>query len=166
MTGYVANWADFDWSGSYAQITVYVKGEAVVVNVEASNTLRAQLPGMYTFATKVDDNDVTYTEVTLASVKKIAAGKANITGQAGDYTSFTVGTAADTDGEKAVAVTKDTAVYEVSGSTITARDASFIGDKDFVVVYGDRDTRVATEIYVYNNQWNTMTAANIAGEIG
>lgn len=166
VTGYVANWADFDWSGTYAQITVYVKGEAVVVNVEADPALRTLKPGMYTFATKVDKNEVTYTEVSLATFKKIAAGKANITGQAGDYTSFTVGTNPDVDGTKAVAVTKDTAVYEVSGSTITARDASFIGDKDFVVVYGDHDTRVATEIYVYNNQWNTMTDADIAGEIG
>ena len=161
VTGYVANWADFDWSGSYAQITVYVKGEAVVVNVEADPALRTLKPGMYTFKTLVDDNDVTYTQVSLASVKKIAVGKANINDQAGDFTSFTV------DGnDLAVAVTKDTAVYEVSGSTITARDASFIGDKDFVVVYGDKDTRVATEIYVYNNQWNTMTATDIAGDIG
>ena len=160
VTGYVANWADYDWSGSYAQITVYVKGEAVVVNVEADPALRTLKPGMYTFKTLVDDNDVTYTQVSLASVKKIAVGKANINDQAGDFTSFTVA-----GNDLAVAVTKDTAVYEVSGSTITVRDASFIGDKDFVVVYGDKDTRVATEIYVYNNQYNTMTPDMIAGDL-
>ncbi len=76
ITGYVPTWKAFSWAGNYALITVYVDGEAKVVNVKPEGTLNGTAynlaaghepkPGMYKFTTKVDADGVTYSDVVTA----------------------------------------------------------------------------------------------------
>ena len=158
VTGFVPSWATFNWSGSYVLLPVYVDGEMTLVNVKAVAGAYGDLKvGMYTFQTKVDAEGNTYTEVTLANAKQIGVGKAEINSQSNDVTSFTI------EGDaKAIALT-GAKIYAVNvDGTIEVKDSSWLANGDFVVVYGDTATRVASAVYVFDAALH-MTAADVAG---
>ena len=64
IIGYVPTWDAFRWADGYDVITVYVKGEAVKVNLKHEDQGHDQghKPGVYEFITRVDENGVTYAD--------------------------------------------------------------------------------------------------------
>ena len=155
ITGYVATWKPFNWANGYALITVYVDGEAKVVNVKPEGTLNGVAynlngtdtrlkPGMYKFTTKVDTDGVTYSDVVSYENSKLAQGTAHVNGSSNDVTAFTV------DGNNLAFNLTDVKIYLVKDDgTIEAADKAWI-DGAYVVVYGTPADNYATEVYVFD----------------
>ena len=155
ITGYVATWKPFNWANGYALITVYVDGEAKVVNVKPEGTLNGVAynlngtdtrlkPGMYKFTTKVDTDGVTYSDVVSYENSKLAQGTAHVNGSSNDVTAFTV------DGNNLAFNLTDVKIYLVKADgTIEAADKAWI-DGAYVVVYGTPADNYATEVYVFD----------------
>lgn len=155
ITGYVATWKPFNWANGYALVTVYVDGEAKVVNVKPEGTLNgvaynlngtdARLkPGMYKFTTKVDADGVTYSDVVTAEETKLAQGIAHVNGSSNDVTAFTV------EGNPKAFNLTDVKIYLVKANgTIEAVDKTWI-DGAYVVVYGEHADNYATTVYVFD----------------
>ena len=155
ITGYVPTWKAFSWAGNYALITVYVDGEAKVVNVKPEGTLNGTAynltahyepkPGMYKFTTKVDADGVTYSDVVTAEVNKLAQGIAHVSGSSNDVTAFTV------EGNAKAFNLTDVKIYLVKANgTIEAADKAWI-DGAYVVVYGEHADNYATTVYVFDS---------------
>lgn len=156
ITGYVATWKPFNWANGYALITVYVDGEAKVVNVKPEGTLNGVAynlngtdtrlkPGMYKFTTKVDTDGVTYSDVVSDENSKLAQGTAHVNGSSNDVTAFTV------DGNNLAFNLTDVKIYLVKADgTIEAADKIWI-DGAYVVVYGTPADNYATEVYVFDS---------------
>jgi len=156
ITGYVATWKPFNWANGYALITVYVDGEAKVVNVKPEGTLNGVAynlngtdtrlkPGMYKFTTKVDTDGVTYSDVVSYENSKLAQGTAHVNGSSNDVTAFTV------DGNKLAFNLTDVKIYLVKANgTIEAVDKTWI-DGAYVVVYGEKADNYATTVYVFDS---------------
>ena len=155
ITGYVPTWKAFSWAGNYALITVYVDGEAKVVNVKPEGTLNGTAynlaaghepkPGMYKFTTKVDADGVTYSEVVTAEETKLAQGIAHVDGSSNDVTAFTV------EGNPKAFNLTDVKIYLVKANgTIEAVDKTWI-DGAYVVVYGEKADNYATTVYVFES---------------
>lgn len=155
ITGYVATWKPFNWANGYALITVYVDGEAKVVNVKPEGTLNGVAynlngtdtrlkPGMYKFTTKVDTDGVTYSDVVSYENSKLAQGTAHVNGSSNDVTAFTV------DGNNLAFNLTDVKIYLVKANgTIEAVDKTWI-DGAYVVVYGNAADNYATTVYVFD----------------
>lgn len=154
ITGYVPTWKAFSWAGNYALITVYVDGEAKVVNVKPEGTLNGTAynlaaghepkPGMYKFTTKVDADGVTYSDVVTAEETKLAQGIAHVDGSSNDVTAFTV------EGNPKAFNLTDVKIYLVKANgTIEAVDKTWI-DGAYVVVYGEKADNYATTVYVFD----------------
>ena len=155
ITGYVATWKPFNWANGYALVTVYVDGEAKVVNVKPEGTLNgvaynlngtdARLkPGMYKFTTKVDADGVTYSDVVTAEETKLAQGIAHVNGSSNDVTAFTV------EGNAKAFNLTDVKIYLVKDNgTIEEADKTWI-DGAYVVVYGNAADNYATTVYVFD----------------
>ena len=156
ITGYVATWKPFNWANGYALVTVYVDGEAKVVNVKPEGTLNgvaynlngtdARLkPGMYKFTTKVDADGVTYSDVVTAEETKLAQGIAHVNGSSNDVTAFTV------EGNAKAFNLTDVKIYLVKANgTIEEADKAWI-DGAYVVVYGKAADNYATTVYVFDS---------------
>ena len=156
ITGYVATWKPFNWANGYALVTVYVDGEAKVVNVKPEGTLNgvaynlngtdARLkPGMYKFTTKVDADGVTYSDVVTAEETKLAQGIAHVNGSSNDVTAFTV------EGNAKAFNLTDVKIYLVKANgTIEEADKPWI-DGAYVVVYGNAADNYATTVYVFDS---------------
>ena len=156
ITGYVATWKPFNWANGYALVTVYVDGEAKVVNVKPEGTLNgvaynlngtdARLkPGMYKFTTKVDADGVTYSDVVTAEETKLAQGIAHVNGSSNDVTAFTV------EGNVKAFNLTDVKIYLVKDNgTIEEADKTWI-DGAYVVVYGNAADNYATTVYVFDS---------------
>lgn len=156
ITGYVATWKPFNWANGYALVTVYVDGEAKVVNVKPEGTLNgvaynlngtdARLkPGMYKFTTKVDADGVTYSDVVTAEETKLAQGIAHVNGSSNDVTAFTV------EGNPKAFNLTDVKIYLVKANgTIEEADKTWI-DGAYVVVYGNAADNYATTVYVFES---------------
>ena len=156
ITGYVATWKPFNWANGYALITVYVDGEAKVVNVKPEGKLEGVAynlngtdtrlkPGMYKFTTKVDTDGVTYSDVVSYENSKLAQGTAHVNGSSNDVTAFTV------DGNNLAFNLTDVKIYLVKADgTIEAADKTWI-DGAYVVVYGTPADNYATEVYVFDS---------------
>ena len=155
ITGYVPTWKAFSWAGNYALITVYVDGEAKVVNVKPEGTLNGTAynlaaghepkPGMYKFTTKVDADGVTYSDVVTAEETKLAQGIAHVDGSSNDVTAFTV------EGNPKAFNLTDVKIYLVKANgTIEAADKTWI-DGAYVVVYGEHADNYATTVYVFDS---------------
>ena len=155
ITGYVATWKPFNWANGYALVTVYVDGEAKVVNVKPEGTLNGVAynlngtdtrlkPGMYKFTTKVDADGVTYSDVVTAEETKLAQGIAHVNGSSNDVTAFTV------EGNPKAFNLTDVKIYRVKADgTIEEADKTWI-DGAYVVVYGTPADNYATEVYVFD----------------
>ena len=155
ITGYVATWKPFNWANGYALVTVYVDGEAKVVNVKPEGTLNGVAynlngtdtrlkPGMYKFTTKVDADGVTYSDVVTAEETKLAQGIAHVNGSSNDVTAFTV------EGNPKAFNLTDVKIYLVKANgTIEAVDKTWI-DGAYVVVYGNAADNYATTVYVFD----------------
>lgn len=155
ITGYVPTWKAFSWAGNYALITVYVDGEAKVVNVKPEGTLNGDnydlsmghepKPGMYKFTTKVDADGVTYSDVVTAEETKLAQGIAHVNGSSNDVTAFTV------EGNPKAFNLTDVKIYLVKANgTIEEADKTWI-DGAYVVVYGNAADNYATTVYVFDS---------------
>lgn len=155
ITGYVPTWKAFSWAGNYALITVYVDGEAKVVNVKPEGTLNGTAynlaaghepkPGMYKFMTKVDADGVTYSDVVTAEETKLAQGIAHVDGSSNDVTAFTV------EGNPKAFNLTDVKIYLVKANgTIEEADKPWI-DGAYVVVYGNAADNYATTVYVFDS---------------
>ena len=155
ITGYVPTWKAFSWAGNYALITVYVDGEAKVVNVKPEGTLNGDnynlsmghepRPGMYKFTTKVDADGVTYSDVVTAEETKLAQGIAHVNGSSNDVTAFTV------EGNAKAFNLTDVKIYLVKANgTIVEADKAWI-DGAYVVVYGKAADNYATTVYVFDS---------------
>lgn len=156
ITGYVATWKPFNWANGYALITVYVDGEAKVVNVKPEGTLNGVAynlngtdtrlkPGMYKFTTKVDTDGVTYSDVVSYENSKLAQGIAHVNGSSNDVTAFTV------DGNNLAFNLTDVKIYLVKANgTIEVADKTWI-DGAYVVVYGEQADNYATAVYVFDS---------------
>ena len=155
ITGYVATWKPFNWANGYALVTVYVDGEAKVVNVKPEGTLNGVAynlngtdtrlkPGMYKFTTKVDADGVTYSDVVTAEETKLAQGIAHVNGSSNDVTAFTV------EGNPKAFNLTDVKIYLVKANgTIEEADKAWI-DGAYVVVYGNAADNYATTVYVFD----------------
>lgn len=156
ITGYVATWKPFNWANGYALVTVYVDGEAKVVNVKPEGTLNGVAynlngtdtrlkPGMYKFTTKVDADGVTYSDVVTAEETKLAQGIAHVNGSSNDVTAFTV------EGNPKAFNLTDVKIYLVKANgTIEEADKTWI-DGAYVVVYGKAADNYATTVYVFDS---------------
>ena len=157
ITGYVTNWAPFNWSGNYDVVTVYVKGEAVKVNVmHELNGMVDDGAGMYDFTMHVDKDGVVYaTWAESIRTIKVAEGVA---------TKSADGTAIQVPGSNYPAIgLTDVAIYAVhADGTITVETKDYIqaadaegNNGDYVVLYRAAGSEDITEIYVYDvNPYN------------
>ena len=132
ITGWVSEWRPYDWANEYELITVYVDGEATVVNVKyAPNgfdaTGAALTAGMYTFTMGTDADGVAYA----TAYKKEAKYSGNVatTNISTDTTAIKL-----TDGQF-IGLTGVT-IYEVKldGSVVKA-DVTAIETGDYVAYY-------------------------------
>ena len=160
VTGYVSNWRAFNWAGDYALITVYVDGEAKVLNVnpvgtyvDGTTTKTYKLdkvsntepkPGMYTFTTKVDAKGNTYSEFVTRETAKIANGYASVVTTSGDITAFTV-----TGENRAFNVTGVKFYLIDAKGELSETTAEYLAGA-YVVVYGNNATNYATDVYIYD----------------
>ena len=159
VTGYVTNWRAFNWAGTYALITVYVDGEAKVLNVQPTGTYvkadgtqeaytltqgNEPKPGMYTFTTEVDKNGVTYSKFVAYEAKKIANGYAKVTKTANDITAFTV------DGENRAFNVTGVKFYLIDAKGELSEVTADYLEGAYVVVYGNNAINYATEVYIYD----------------
>ena len=169
VTGYVANWRAFNWAGTYALITVYVDGEAKVLNVKPTGTYvnaageqatytltqgTEPMPGMYTFTTEVDENGVTYSKFVAYEAKKIANGYAKVQKTANDITAFTVG-----DETRAFNVTGVKFYLIDAKGELSEVTADYL-EGAYVVVYGNNAINYATEVYIYDANYVPYFLAN------
>ena len=154
IVGYVPTWAAFNWANGYDVITVYVKGEAVKVNLKHGDQYDGahfgdvlRDPGMYEFEMAVDANGVTYAEVKIP-VKTVKAYE-GIIEKCVDKTAIVV----NEDGVLTPAIgLTGVKLYHVVGDTITEMEAADLLVGDYVIVYSENGE--ITEIYVYDNNPN------------
>ena len=145
VTGFVASWAPFDWANGYDLITVYVKGEPVVVNVDHDTlytvaAAEGYYPGVYKFSVKVDKNGVSYSDIYKVAQKwtdTVASVKIS-----NDNTAFTIVTtntgAIGTSNSEIYRLTKDGKVVAATGADIVAGDKVLCYEYDKTVATSDQ----------------------------
>ena len=150
IVGYVPTWAAFNWADGYDVITVYVKGEAVKVNLKHGDQFvdpnfgdALRDPGMYEFEMAVDANGVAYATIKIP-VKTVKAYEGLIE-QCIDKTAIVVNDSGVL--TPAIGLT-GVKLYHVVGDTITEMAAADLVVGDYVVVYSENGE--VTEIYVYD----------------
>ena len=147
IVGYVPTWDAFRWADGYDVITVYVKGEAVKVNLKHEDqfpdVLRA--PGMYEFEMAVDENGVSYAQI--KRPLKLVVRYEGLIAQCIDKTAIVVNHGGAL--TPAIGLT-GVKLYHVVGDTITEMAAADLVVGDYVVVYSE-DGEI-TEIYVYDTK--------------
>lgn len=153
IVGYVPTWDAFRWADGYDVITVYVKGEAVKVNLKHEDqfpdVLRA--PGMYEFEMAVDENGVSYAQIKRPlSIVKYCEG---LIAQCIDKTAIIVN---NYDALTPAIGLTGVKLYHVVGDTITEMAAADLVVGDYVVIYSENDE--ITEIYVYDAAPSTPLA--------
>ena len=149
IVGYVPTWKAFNWADGYDVITVYVKGEAVKVNLKHGDQLVdpnfgdvLRDPGMYEFEMAVDENGVTYATVKIP-VRTVVKAEGLIE-ECKDSSAIVINQA----DHPAIGLT-GVKIYYVDGDKITELAAADLEVGDYVIVYSV-DGEVA-EIYVYDN---------------
>ena len=147
IVGYVPTWAAFRWADGYDVITVYVKGEAVKVNLkhDAQNVDVTRLPGMYEFEMAVDENGVSYAQI--KRPLKIVVQYEGLIEQCIDKSAIIVNYGGGL--TPAIGLT-GVKLYHVVGDTVTEMAAADLVVGDYVVVYSE-DGEI-TEIYVYDTK--------------
>ena len=150
IVGYVPTWAAFNWANGYDVITVYVKGEAVKVNLKHGDQFvdpnfgdALRDPGMYEFEMAVDANGVAYATIKIP-VKTVKAYE-GLVEQCIDKTAIIVNDSGVL--TPAIGLT-GVKLYHVVGDTITEMAAADLVVGDYVVVYSENGE--VTEIYVYD----------------
>lgn len=150
IVGYVPTWAAFNWADGYDVITVYVKGEAVKVNLKHGDQFvdpnfgdALRDPGMYEFEMAVDANGVAYATIKIP-VKTVKAYE-GLVEQCIDKTAIIVNDSGAL--TPAIGLT-GVKLYHVVGDTITEMAAADLVVGDYVVVYSENGE--ITEIYVYD----------------
>ena len=150
IVGYVPTWAAFRWADGYDVITVYVKGEAVKVNLKHGDQFDGEHfgdvlrdPGMYEFEMAVDENGVSYAQIKRPlSIVKYCEG---LIAQCIDKTAIIVN---NYDALTPAIGLTGVKLYHVVGDTITEMAAADLVVGDYVVVYSENGE--ITEIYVYD----------------
>ena len=150
IVGYVPTWAAFNWANGYDVITVYVKGEAVKVNLKHGDQYDGEHfgdvlrdPGMYEFEMAVDENGVSYAQI--KRPLKLVKAYEGLVAQCIDKTAIIVNDSGVL--TPAIGLT-GVKLYHVVGDTITEMAAADLVVGDYVVVYSEDDE--ITEIYVYD----------------
>ena len=158
IVGYVPTWAAFNWANGYDVITVYVKGEAVKVNLKHGDQYDGEHfgdvlrdPGMYEFEMAVDENGVSYAQIKRPlSIVKYCEG---LIAQCIDKTAIIVN---NYDALTPAIGLTGVKLYHVVGDTITEMAAADLVVGDYVVIYSENDE--ITEIYVYDAAPSTPLA--------
>lgn len=133
ITGWVSEWRPYDWANEYELITVYVDGEATVVNVKyAPNGKDANgadlVAGMYTFTMGTDADGVAYATAykreakysgTVATTSKIS----------NDVTAIML------NDNQYIGLTGVTIYVAKEDGTVVKADANVIEKGDYVVYY-------------------------------
>lgn len=147
IIGYVPTWDAFRWADGYDVITVYVKGEAVKVNLKHEDQGHDQghKPGVYEFITRVDENGVTYAEYKIPVSPVIYAQ--GLIEECKDNSAIVIN-AAD---HPAIGLT-GVKIYYVNGDTVTAMEAADLEVGNYVIIYSEDDE--ITEIYVFDEDPN------------
>ena len=147
IIGYVPTWDAFRWADGYDVITVYVKGEAVKVNLKHEDQGHDQghKPGVYEFITRVDENGVTYAEYKIPVSPVIFAQ--GLIEECKDNSAIVIN-AAD---HPAIGLT-GVKIYYVNGDTVTAMEAADLEVGNYVIIYSEDDE--ITEIYVFDENPN------------
>ena len=147
IIGYVPTWDAFRWADGYDVITVYVKGEAVKVNLkhEDQGHDQSHKPGVYEFITRVDENGVTYSEYKIPVSPVIFAQ--GLIEECKDNSAIVIN---DYD-HPAIGLT-GVKIYYVNGDTVTAMEAADLEVGNYVIIYSENDE--ITEIYVFDNDPN------------
>lgn len=147
IIGYVPTWDAFRWADGYDVITVYVKGEAVKVNLKHEDQGHDQghKPGVYEFITRVDENGVTYAEYKIPVSPVIYAQ--GLIEECKDNSAIVIN-AAD---HPAIGLT-GVKIYYVNGDTVTAMEAADLEVGNYVIIYSEDDE--ITEIYVFDENPN------------
>lgn len=150
IVGYVPTWAAFNWADGYDVITVYVKGEAVKVNLKHGDQFvdpnfgdALRDPGMYEFEMAVDENGVSYAQI--KRPLKLVKAYEGLIEQCIDKTAIVVNDSGVL--TPAIGLT-GVKLYHVVGDTITEMAAADLVVGDYVVVYSENGE--VTEIYVYD----------------
>ena len=150
IVGYVPTWAAFNWANGYDVITVYVKGEAVKVNLKHGDQFvdpnfgdALRDPGMYEFEMAVDENGVSYAQI--KRPLKLVKAYEGLIEQCIDKTAIVVNDSGVL--TPAIGLT-GVKLYHVVGDTITEMAAADLVVGDYVVVYSENGE--ITEIYVYD----------------
>ena len=152
IVGYVPTWAAFRWADGYDVITVYVKGEAVKVNLKHGDQFDGEHfgdvlrdPGMYEFEMAVDENGVSYAQI--KRPLKIVVEWEGLIAQCIDKSAIIVNYGGGL--TPAIGLT-GVKLYHVVGDTVTEMAAADLVVGDYVVVYSEDDE--ITEIYVYDTK--------------
>lgn len=150
IVGFVPTWEAFNWADGYDIITVYVKGEAVKVNLKHGDQFDGEHfgdvlrdPGMYEFEMAVDKNGVAYAEIKIPT-QTVMDGE-GLVEECIDNTAIVV--SYDGGSRPAIGLT-GVKIYFVDGDKITEITGADLRVGDFVIVYSENDE--ITEIYVYN----------------
>ena len=154
VTGWVLKWTPFNWANGYDLITVYVDGEPVTVNVLHSTIVTGQdangLPltaGLYTFATKVDEDGVTYSEVYKKDPTASQFSGTAVESYSADASAIKVRTSS---GYLETIGLTDVVIYNVlADGTVAKADASCIAEGDTVVYSAVQNRYAAPYAVIY-----------------
>ena len=133
ITGWVSNWAPYDWANEYELITVYVDGEATVVNVKyAPNGKDANgadlVAGMYTFTMGTDKDGVAYATAYKREAK-YSGTVATTTKISNDVTAIKL------NDNQYIGLTGVTVYVAKEDGSVVKADANAIENGDYIVYY-------------------------------
>ena len=131
IIGFVAKWAPFSWSGKYDLVTVYVNGEATVVNVPADYQGANTAMGLYEFEMATDKDGNVYADI--VNAKQLHVDYQGVFSISADKSAIQIG-AGDV---RSIALTGK-ALYLVNADlTVEPLEAKDIDLFDSVIIYTD-----------------------------
>ena len=133
ISGWVTNWGPFAWENKYDLVTVYVKGEPVIVNVKHAPDTTVETAGYYDFEMGTDADGVVYATAYKKNAK-VAGTVTNVTKTSTDVTAIIVTT--DAGVTETIGLT-DVEIYEVKldGTVVKATANDIVAGRDKIEYY-------------------------------
>ena len=133
ISGWVTNWGPFAWENKYDLVTVYVKGEPVIVNVKHAPNTAVETAGYYDFEMGTDADGVVYATAYKKNAN-VAGTVTNVTKTSTDVTAIIVTTNAGV--TETIGLT-DVEIYEVKldGTVVKATANDIVAGRDKIEYY-------------------------------
>lgn len=136
IIGFVAKWAPFSWSGDYDLVTVYVNGEATVVNVPAYYQGKNTEMGLYEFEMATDKDGNVYADI--INAKQLRVDYRGIYTISNDKSAIQVG-AGDV---RSIGLTGKALYLVKADLTVEPIEAKDLDLYDHVIIYADDSGKI------------------------